>query len=361
MERFRVGFIGGGTIANWHAERVRDLGHDVVGIADIEPDARREFADRFDASATYEDYEEMLSHADLDVVVVAVPNVLHADCAVAALEEDLNVFVEKPLAHDLEGAERIAAAARDSEGEVMVGFMKAFEADVETIEALQREGTFGDIYEVNVEYVRQRGIPQIGSWFTRESTAGGGVVIDIGVHMLHLALHLLDFPEIESVSATTGTRFGDREDYTYLSMWGGDPVEDAEFDVEDHARALVTTADGRTIHLNCAWACNTDPRQYVEILGDEAGAKVTPGGDDDLTVYSAKHDAITDERLRSGETDAYAAEWEYFFDVLAGEREHTRNGLEEGLAVQRVIDAIYRSAETGDEVAVAVEEPVAAE
>lgn len=341
----RVGFIGGGTIAGWHAERVLDLGHDVAAIADIVPEARDRFVEEHGASEAYEDYEEMIDEADLDVVAVTVPNALHADCAVTALEADANVFVEKPLAATLEGARRIEAAAEESEGEVMVGFMKAFETGVEALSAPIADGEFGDVYEVNVEYVRRRGIPQIGSWFTTKEVSGGGAVVDIGPHMLHLALHVLGFPAVEEVSATMGSHFGTKDDYTYLDMWGGDPVEDGTFDVEDHARALVRTADG-TIHLNVTWASNREPTQQVQVLGDRAGATLEPHGDGP-TVYSTRGDALSDEVLRTPEGDAYEREWSYFFDVLDGEREHTRNTLAEGVAVQEVIEAIYESGEEG--------------
>lgn len=346
----RVGFIGGGTVAEWHAERVLDLEHDVVAIADIDHDARQNFVEEYGASEAFEDYHAMVEEADLDVVAVTVPNGLHADCTVAALEEDLHVFVEKPLAHTLDAAERIETAAAESDGEVMVGFMKAFEPGVEALASPIEAGEFGDVYEVSVEYVRRRGIPQIGSWFTSEELAGGGAVVDIGPHMLHLALHVLDFPEVESVSASMGSHFGTKEDYTYLDMWGGDPVEGGTFDVEDHARALVQTEDAN-IHLNVAWASNREPTQQVQILGSDAGATLDPH-EEGPTIFGTHDDRLVDEELQLPTGDAYAREWEYFFEVLAGERTHNRNTLTEGIAVQRVIDAIYRSGESGETVEV---------
>jgi len=213
MDRLRIGFIGAGTIANWHAERVDNLGHDIRGVADIDPTSRREFADQFDVPATYEDYKEMIAHSDLDIVVVSVPNSLHADCAVTALEADLDVFIEKPVADTLDAALTIEEAESESGGNVFVGFMKAFDPGIEAMCSMAGDGEFGDIHEVDIEYIRRRGVPQIGSWFTRKDTAGGGVVIDIGVYMIHLSLAFLGFPDLESVSATAGAYFGG-EDYT---------------------------------------------------------------------------------------------------------------------------------------------------
>ncbi len=345
---FTVGFIGGGSIAGHHADQITNLGHEVTAITDIDETARESFAETYGATGQYVDYEEMLDAEDLDVVVVAVPNALHGACSIAALERDINVFVEKPLAHSLESAEQVAAAEAESDAEAMVGFMKAFDPHVEAIAADVANHAYGDVYEVSVEYVRRRGIPQIGSWFTRKDISGGGALIDIGPHVLHLAFYVLDFPTIEAVSATAGTHFGGREDYTYLSMWGGDPIPDGEFDVDDHARAMIRT-DAGTVNLNVAWASNREPRQQIRVLGDDAGATFRVDSEN-LTIYSTRQGGLSDEALTLPQGDPYLAEWMYFFEVLRGERRHTRNTVDEGVHVQRTIEAIYESAEQGEEI-----------
>lgn len=345
MADVQIGVIGGGAIASHHAKALDTLGKSITAIADIDSEVRRAFADKYTVDETYAEYDTMLSEVDLDVVVVAVPNVLHADCAISALEEDVNVLVEKPLATSYEAATDIAAAERESAGTVMVGFSEAFNAWATGLEKRISNGKFGEVYELDVEYVRRRGIPQLGSWFTKKEVAGGGAMIDIGVHVLHLALRFLDFPEIRSVSATSRSQFGTKDDYTYLNMWGGDPVEDATFDVDDHTRALIHTEAGHTIHLHVSWASNTDPRQRLRVYGDEAGATVsTSGTDAETIVHSTDGDALSTTELEYPSTNTFVEEWRYFLEVIAGKRDHTNNTLAEGLAVQELIDAIYESA-----------------
>lgn len=349
-----IGFVGAGTIARVHAKYLQEAGGFAAAVADIDPSASAAFAEEFDVPETYEDYERMLAEAALDAVVVAVPNSLHAPVAVAALEADLDVLVEKPLAHDLASAERIAAAEAESEGRAMVGFVKAFETAFEDARRRVAAGELGRVYDAEAVWVRRRGVPQIGSWFTRNATAGGGVLIDAGVHVLHLLLYALDFPTVETVSATADAHFGDREDYTYLKMWGGDPVDDPTFDVEDTVRAVLRTADGTTLHLHVAWAANREAEQRIVLSGDEAGVTATIDGDGaHATRYGTDGDALTDTTLRHGPGSAWARQWEYFADVVGGEREHTRNTVTEGVAVQRTIDAIYESADRGREVTLA--------
>lgn len=351
MRPLKAGIVGCGKIAELHAERLQEIDEELAGVADIDPDARSEFAETYDVSETFESYETMMDELSLDVVVVAVPNFLHADCATPALENDVHVFLEKPLAHTYDDALRIADAAADSHGRVMVGFVRAFSGWFRDLQARADDGEFGSVYDVDVEYVRQRGIPQIGSWFTRKDHSGGGVLIDAGVHVLHLALSLLDFPDIETVSASTGAHFGSKDEYTYLSMWGGDPITDATFDTEDYARGLIRTTDGTAIHLHTAWASNSDFRQEIRVQGDKAGVRAVQEGDTFVpTVYSSDRDALVETELSVPDTDAFTSQWEYFTDVVRGAREHTKNTLEEGLLVQRVVRALYESAEADREV-----------
>jgi len=354
MSEFTVGFIGTDQMARLHAQRVQALEQRITAVADVDPAARQQFADEYDVETTFKSYEEMLSSQSLDIVMIDVPNSLHVDAAVAALETGVSVLVEKPLAHDYDAAKRIERAEEASDATLMIGFTKTFDTDVQTLQSYLDDERLGDVYEVNVEFVRRRGIPKLGSWFTEEDAAGGGVVIDIGPHVLHLTMSLLGFPEIETISATTGAQFGVKADeYTYLNMWGGAPVEDGTFDVEDTMRAFVRTADGTTIHLNCAWAGNTDPRQFVEVLGDEGGATLTP--DDGLTVHTTAYGALADHHIETSDTDPHVATWEYFFDVLRGDRDHVHNTVQEGVIVQKLIDAIYRSSDANREVELATE------
>ncbi|WP_247004557.1 Gfo/Idh/MocA family protein [Halosolutus gelatinilyticus] len=351
MRPLNVGIIGCGTIARRHADRLTELGEDIAGVADINPDARSDFAAAYDVPETYERYETMIADLSLDLVVVAVPNFLHAGCAIAALEDDTDVFVEKPLADDLDAARRIADAAADSDGRVVVGFVRGFSEWFRDLDARATDGEFGEIYDVDVEYVRRRGIPQLGSWFTRKDQSGGGVLIDAGVHFIHLALSLLGFPDVESVSASTGAHFGNKDDYTYISMWGGDPIDGATFDTEDYARGLIRTTDGATIHVHSAWASNTDPRQQIRVQGNEAGVTAAhESGAFVPTMYSTDREALTETELTVRESEMFEAQWRYVTDIVRGEREHVRNTLEEGLVVQRVVEAMYESAETGREV-----------
>ena len=354
QDAVRLGVVGLGFMGQTHATNAEELGHEVVAGTDLDPDAREAFAATYDA-ATYEDVDEMYDAEALDAVAVSTPNAYHESAAVGALERDIDVLCEKPLADTLDSAERIAAAADDSDGFCAVNFHNRFSPAAEMFTGYQSEGRFGKISHVRANYVRSRGIPGVGSWFTDESVSGGGAVVDIGVHAIDFALYLMGYPSVEEVFAVTRSQFGDREDYVDPGDWY-DETEDAVFDVEDSATATIRCADDRTISLEVAWAANEPESQEVVARGTDAGARLELGGDE-LTVFDAGR-AGTDhlrESMMSGASLDHAG-WEgsakQFLDAVGGEAPPL-NTVDEALTVQRVIDAIYRSAESGSCVSVA--------
>ena len=127
-------------------------------------------------------------------------------------------------------------------------------------------------------------------------------------------------------------------------MWGGDPLPEATFTVEGSARALIHTADGTSIHLDCAWASNHETETWIQLMGDQQG--VTLGVHEEAAMmYGDDRGELADTELCASGTNVFRAEWRCSFDVLAGERDHEINTVEHGLAIQRSVDAVYRSAD----------------
>jgi predicted dehydrogenase len=192
--------------------------------------------------------------------------------------------------------------------------------------------------------------------------SGGGALIDIGVHVLDLALYLLGNPRVEEVSAVSRADFGGRDDYTYTDMWGDDRGPDG-FDVDDSVTAFIRCEGGKTISLDAAWATNRRDESRVTLVGTDGGAEYdfteqeisffdvdrTPESDDPLPT-------VVDEPTP---LDGHEHELNYFVSVIRGETPHTRNTVDQAYTVQRVIDAIYASSEDGH--AVSLTEPTLVE
>ncbi|MDS0284231.1 Gfo/Idh/MocA family protein [Haloarcula onubensis] len=342
-----LGIIGLGNIARLHCDRLQKAGHgDLIAAGlDVDPDARGRFAAQYDATA-YERQDEL--YAEVDAVLVTTPNKFHEEYVVGALDAGLDVFVEKPLAHSIESAERIAEAARQAEGFCMVGFHNRFRNPVQALVGYREDGTMGELDHIEANYLRRRGVPGRGSWFTRKALAGGGALIDIGVHAIDLSLYMLDFPEVVEVSGQTRATFGTRSEYAYVNMWGEDHGS-AGFDVDDSASALIRCADGSTIALEVAWAANRPDSQEYVIRGSDAGAKIDLS-DDEMELYETVSTGVDHHRTSRIETaadDAHGIELEAFVDSVASGEPPGTNTVEEALTVQRVLDAIYRSSEEG--------------
>jgi len=354
-ESERIGVVGLGGRGHAHAEVLHEFGLDIVAGADISTDARESFAAEYDAT-TYENHESMYDTESIDGVVITTPNVFHAPAAIAALERDIDALLEKPLAESLDSAQEILEAERDSDAVGMVGFTARFHTGVTLFKALDAEGRFGDLRHVETSWCRTRGIPGLGTWFTQEELAGGGAVIDIGVHIIDRALYLLDFPEVEEVSAVTRSDFGTRGE-EYVNFWNDEPVPDGTFDVEDSASVFIRCADDKSISVEVAWASNrVSPDDETLVWGTEAGAAVS---NESLRTISVEdtgvdHVAETDHMGKDELTSTRAVD-----DVFA---ESIRNSpvpemptIEQGVRVQQVLDGIYRSSEANR--AVRVEGP----
>ncbi|WP_435362067.1 Gfo/Idh/MocA family protein [Haloarchaeobius sp. DFWS5] len=362
-ETTQIGIVGLGGIARHHADHLAALqtegvAAELVGGMDVASEARTSFADDYGVP-TYEDAVDL--YDQVDAVIVTTPNRFHEEYVVSALEAGLDVLVEKPLAHTLESAERIAAAAENSEGFCMVGFHNRFAPEVAALKAHIDDDRFGDVYHVEANYIRRRGIPGRGSWFTDEAVAGGGALIDIGAHAIDLALYLMDFPEVEEVSGVARSEFGDRDDYTYLNMWGKDG--DGDFTVDDSANALIRCADGRTVALETSWASNRPPENTYTIHGTEAGAAVDRK-DESLTIYEVEDvggPQFSDATVTTGEEPAHREEQRRFVEAVAAGEAPGTNTVEQALTVQRVMAAIYESSETGSAVHPGTATPVEAD
>jgi predicted dehydrogenase len=346
----RVGIVGLGGMGRHHAENIIRLGHEVVSGADVVSDTRMRFAEEFDV-ATYETHEKLYENEDLDAVVITTPNKFHEPAAISALESGYSVLCEKPLAHSLAAAERIATAAHSADGFCMVGFHNRFSTPASIFKEYQEEGRFGDITHIQANYVRRRGIPGIGSWFTNKELSGGGSLIDIGVHVLDFTLYLLDFPEIIEVSGVTRSDFGVRDDYADPDGWGGnwDTASDT-FDVDDSTTAFIRCADGQTITLEVSWAAQQTPTTECVVRGTEAGAEFDFHDDSITLIDSGKQgvDHYSDTHISGNlEPSGHEAQDSLFLESVAAGESPQLNTVEQGLTVQRVIDAIYRSSEEG--------------
>lgn len=348
MSSINLGMIGAGQIAAFTSREFRRHPDCLItAVADPNEARAAELSSLVRAEHTYTEVDELLGRSDLDAVYIAVPNAHHEALAIAALNAGKHVLLDKPFALNAAAAENVIAAAQTNDRTLMLGMNQRFERNVQRARRLVETGRFGDIYHVKAFWRRRAGIPRMGSWFTNKSVAGGGALLDIGVHVLDVALHLLDNFHPVSVSGATFTRFGNRG--LGEGGWGRSEREFDTFDVDDFASAMIRLDGGAVVNLEASWALHQRESNEHDVLlyGETAGMGVysnqlfEPGEGDEYRII--QNPAAPDIAY------PHCSRAEHFINVLLG-RESSIIDLNQALAVQRILDAIYKSAETGREV-----------
>ncbi len=358
----RVGVVGLGFAGSTHLDAFTALpGARVVALAGQEPARLQELGTSRGVEHLYSDWQDLVARDDLDVVSIGVPNSLHHPIAMAALESGKHVFCEKPLAVTGDLAAEMVRAAEENDLVLEVAYNHRRRADVAFLHDYLRDSPIGEIYHARASWLRRSGIPGLGSWFTDRQAAGGGPLIDLGSHVLDIALHLMGEPRVVTASAVAYGELGRAG-----RGGGGKPVSalsDRPFDVEDFSSALLRFDDGSSLQLQASWASYSKVHEdiEVELLGATGGARLHVDDystDGTLTLYSDVNGAPTVSKpavhVPSGHRQSVIAE--FFATIRAGEGasapRYAGHHGSYALHRSRVVDAIYESAATGREVEV---------
>lgn len=345
---FNVAVLGAGAIGRYHIESFQQHpAARVIALVETSAARGREAADHYDIPNLFTDYRDVLKRAEVDVVSIALPNYLHAPVALAALQAGKHVMLDKPMAMDARAAARLVREATRRRRLLMVGQNQRFTPAVQTLRQLVERGVLGEVYHAKAQWQRRSGIPRIGSWFTQKEFAGGGCTYDIGAHVLDQTLYLMGEFAAVAVSGQTFAKFGPRG--LGDGAWGHSEIDPAKpFDVEDLSVALIRLRSGRTVLLETSWAAHQPQNDLngTQLFGTEAGATTNP-----LQLFRPGRSGYCVETIRPLPPRVSPDRMVHFINVLLGREEpHVRP--EESLAVQQILDAIYRSAATDREVRV---------
>lgn len=235
MTRPRLGFLGTGWIGRDRMRAIVAAGAaDAVLVADA--DQGPAVAAAAEVGATVCAPEEILTDSDLDGVVIATPSALHAEQSIAALDAGLAVFCQKPLGRTAAECAAVVAAAEAADR--LLGVDLSYRHLVATTElrACVRAGEIGDVYAVDLVFHNAYGPDK--SWFRDPALSGGGCVIDLGTHLVDLAMWVLG-ASVDDVSSRL--------------LSGGRPLGDEDRAVEDYAVARLDLAGGAVATLACSW------------------------------------------------------------------------------------------------------------
>jgi predicted dehydrogenase len=330
MIKPRIGFLGVGWIGRHRMAAMLETGAvEAVAIADPSPECVAEAAKLAPDATVVADLRSMLA-LGVDGVVIATPSALHAEQSIAALERGAAVFCQKPLGRTAAEAGAVVEAARRSDRLLGVDLSYRFTEGMTRIRELVRSGALGTVYATDLVFHNAYGPDK--AWFYDPALSGGGCVMDLGVHLVDLALWTLDFPAVTDVSAQL--------------FAGGAPLKDRPGQVENYAVAQLTLAGGGSVRIACSWKLQAGREADISaaFYGTGGGAALRNVDGSFYDFIAERHRGTERERL-SGPPEAWggraAADWAR---RLAGGARFEAEA-ERLVEVSAVLDRIYRGVE----------------
>jgi predicted dehydrogenase len=323
LKKVRLGIIGLGYIGKIHLRNSVKLANaKVVAVSDILPRTLKR-AKNFGVKKTFTDYKTLLKDSDIDSVIISLPTHLHAQCVHDAAEAKKNIFLEKPIAGNVEDAKGILSIVKKNSVKLMIGYPLRFNTNFVHLKEQIDSGALGDVEVALASFIGSgpfmhrnqdyAPIPVPEWWFKKELT-GGGVLIDLGSHMINLLRWY--FGEISSIKCYFGHRFN--------------------MEFEDSALCLVRFKSGTRAQINVGWF-SQQFQQKVELIGTVRHAIASTQVPNPILAAL--------QMLTTGTTTfwrPHIAELEHFSNCILCDEEPSPSGTD-GLKDLKIIERAYRA------------------
>jgi predicted dehydrogenase len=351
----RAGVIGAGAIGQMgHIPGLQAADVGVFAICDANIERAREVAAKFKIPNAFSDYKELIALPEVDLITIGLPNALHAPVTIDALNAGKHVLCEKPITTSVKLADEMIAAAKKNDRLLSVNQHMRFEASSQAMRDIFSRGELGRVYLAEAKWIRQEGIPGYGGWFTQKELAGAGALFDIGVHLLDLALFVMNFPKVVRVKGLLSGELGKAK--LGLGGWGADKNLEGKFDVDDTAFAVLTLEDGAQIRLLVTWAAFAPAEDRVSFFG-------TGGGLDRINHFTQPKNSLKQFVAKEGKIvetvpdlstyDEGPVAWfkaiDSFVQAVRG-KAPLQIDPNDSREVVRILEAIQRSSELGREI-----------
>jgi len=328
-ELIRMGVIGCGFIGAYHARAVKSCGDAaLVTAADRVQGSAEMFASRFEIPTATTEAGLLARDPDIDAVVISTPNCFHAPLAIQMMRSGKHVLVEKPMAMNSREARNIVQVARETKRRLQIGHMWRFDHEVRYLRSVIQSGRLGRIVKTKGYGIHAHWGPM--GWFTRKKEAGGGALVDMGVHAIDTASYLLGDPVPLSVYAKIGTYYG-------------------PYDVDDTGIIMIEWTGGTVSVVESGWwqPHMDGPEAATQVFGTEGYGRLfptelryregdTPGVFQPVMPSRAEH---CDQGMYDRQMEAFVQA------VRTGSNPHP--GGVHGLKIMQILDAAYKSSATG--------------
>jgi predicted dehydrogenase len=320
-----VGFLGVGWIGRHRMEAMLATGAiEAAAIADPSDEMAGEALKLSPGAKRVDGLEGLLAEA-LDGIVIATPSALHAEQSIQALEAGAAVFCQKPLGRTAAEASAVVEAARNADRLLAVDLSYRFTGGMRRIRELIRAGELGSVFACDLVFHNAWGPDK--AWFYDPALSGGGCVMDLGVHLVDLALWTLDFPEVTGASAQLLSK--------------GAPLREGV--VEDYAVAQLDLASGTSVRLACSWNLPAGQEAVISasFYGSEGGAALKNVGGSFYDFTAERYRGTATETLVSP-PDEWAGRAAADWAVRLGAGARFDPEAERLVTVARSLDSIYR-------------------
>ena len=330
MGKTKVAVIGLGHVAQLvHLPNLLKI-NDAEVIAVAEPNKSRlnAVADKFNIPNKFKDYKELLNESDVEAVIVATPTGLHQQVANDSLKAKKDVLVEKPIARSFDEAKSIVDTAAKNKQKLMVGMNLRYRPDLLLFRTLINAGEIGEPFYIRCNWIRRQSSTE--KWFSKKNEAGGGVILDLGMPLLDIALWLLDYPSVKSVST---------QNYYQHTK-----------NLEDTSVSFIRCDGSEVIHLESSWSLAVEKDIFsITVFGSKGSLAINP-----LKLYKRIGEEYIDLKPTFTENSStlfkksYLNELKSFIGAVRGINPVYSSG-EEALQRMKIIGTMYKSAEKNQE------------
>ena len=331
MKKIKIALIGAGYIADYHAKGLQSITNvEITTVVARTIESAEKFAHKYRIENFTIDIDAVYKNKEIDAVIISTPNQFHAPYAIEFLKNGKDVFLEKPMGMRAEEGRQIAVTSKEFNQLVMVGHMWHFDIDTNYLKDYVASGKLGKVFKTKGYGVHENWGPS--GWFTKKELAGGGALADMGVHAIDTIRYILGDPKPAKVYARISTRFGD-------------------YDVDDTGIIVITWDNGvESIIESGWWHPHMDgPEASSGIWGTKGYASLFPTFLKMTTGEDSFDKIVPNLPQREEQCDQviYTKQMEHFVDCIKT-RTQPSPGITEGQIILDIVDAAYKSSETGE-------------
>lgn len=353
----KVGFIGCGWIVE-HAhipvfQRIEKV--TLAAVYDVDKKHADSIADKYHIKAVSGEIEELFA-LELDAVVIATPNATHFQYAMEALSRGIAVLCEKPIVRSKKEMNAIIQLSKQMNCPFVPAFVNRFRTDVQIVSELLESKIYGEIIQIDAGWVRKNGIPRPGTWSTNKAQAGGGVLMDLGPHIIDVVLSFLKkYKDKQYLCAMKSEKDSITEQKRKV-QWFQEERERKQFpiDVEDKVYATVSIMEKVCINLKLAWSSklNGDLTYFrIRCENGEIILNTLFGFSDEqfwknkcIILQNNEQDTVTIplDSVISDPLEPFYRQASHFIEVISGE-EHASVNMEDAARTVELIESFYQN------------------